>query len=241
MGIPIDNIPLKRKIAAWLVHLYTASGGVIGMFALFAAVDGRIREAFFLLLITMLIDATDGIMARRVSVNQVLPNFSGQELDTVIDFLNFVWIPVFIMGSQNLLPHIAWIMVPVLAGLYAYGQVNMKTPDSFFLGFPSYWSIIALYMYWLKPEPFWAVFMLVVPGILTFIPTRYIYPSKNAIFWKTSTVLGFIWFWLLVYLLLQEQPNQSMVLLSMYYPIFYMALSFYVDWKLRRDARSLTA
>jgi phosphatidylcholine synthase len=231
------TIARKQQAAAWLVHFYTATGGVIGMFALFAAVNGQIREAFLLLLITMVIDGTDGIMARRARVSEVLPNFSGAEVDNVVDFLNFVWIPVFIMGTQNLLPNIVWIAVPVFAALYAYGQVNMKTPDAFFLGFPSYWNVVALYMFWLRPEPFWAVFLVVFPAILTFIPTRYLYPSKNRHFQKMSWVLGAIWLWMLILLLTQEQPDMRLVWVSLFFPVYYMVVSFYLDLKLRRDRR----
>jgi phosphatidylcholine synthase len=228
----------NRKLAAWLVHLYTASGGVVGIFALFAAAQGNVREAFLLLIVACMIDATDGILARKARVSFVLPNFSGAMVDNVIDVLTFVWVPVFIMGSQHLLPNLLWTAVPIIAALYAYGQVNMKTEDSFFLGFPSYWNGIALYMYWLRPEPLWAVLMVVIPGILSFIPTRYLYPSKNPVLGKASWILGLIWGVMLVYLLMQEKPDLNVVWLSMFYPIFYMVSSFYVDWQVRRGAQA---
>lgn len=224
----------NKKIAAWLVHLYTASGGVIGVFGLFAAADGQVRLAFWLLMFAMLIDSTDGILARKVRVRAVLPNFDGSMVDNVIDMLTFVWVPVFIMGSQNLLPHVAWTAVPIIAALYAYGQVNMKTEDSFFLGFPSYWNMIALYMFWLRPEPALAVLMLVIPGVLSFIPTRYLYPSKNPIFSKVSWLLGSVWGVLILYLLAQETPDTRLVLLSLYYPAYYLILSFYLDIRIRQ-------
>lgn len=224
----------SHKAAAWLVHLYTASGGILGMFALFAAVDGQVNLAFLLLVITMLIDGTDGILARRARVSEVLPWFSGAEVDNIVDFLTYVWVPVFIMGATGLLPNPLWIAVPIIAALYAYGQVEMKTPDAFFLGFPSYWSTVALYMYWLRPAPVVAVLLLVIPAILTFIPTRYLYPSKNEILWRTSWGLGIIWFALVIYLLMQDQPNPTLIWLSLYYPVYYLAASFYIDWRIRR-------
>jgi len=223
-----------NKIAAWLVHLYTATGGVIGMMALFAAADGQVRLAFLLLCFATLVDATDGILARKAQVSRVLPNFSGAMIDNVIDVLTFVWVPVFIMGSQGLLPSLAWTAVPIIAALYAYGQVNMKTEDSFFLGFPSYWNFIALYMFWLRPAPGIAVLMVVIPGILSFIPTRYLYPSKNPILSKTSWLMGLIWAAMVLYLLTQETPNHSLVLASLFYPIYYLALSFYLDIRFRQ-------
>lgn len=210
------------------------SGGVVGILALFAAADGQVRLAFLLLMVSMFIDATDGILARKARVRAVLPEFDGSMVDNVIDVLTFVWIPVFIMGSQNLLPHFAWIVVPVIAALYAYGQVNMKTDDAFFLGFPSYWNMIALYLYWLRPEPIIAILAVVIPGILSFIPTRYLYPSKNPTFAKASWALGAAWGLLILYLLTQENPDMRLIILSLYYPVYYMLLSFYLDIRIRQ-------
>lgn len=225
---------MKKKLAAWLVHLYTASGGVIGIFALFEAAQGQVRLAFLLLMLTMLIDSTDGLLARRVRVSEALPNFSGAEIDNLVDFLTYVWVPMFIIGTQNLLPHPALLAVPILAALYAYGQVNMKTADAFFLGFPSYWNIVALYLFWLRPEPAIAVMMVVIPAALTFIPTRYLYPSKNRLLRRTSWSLILLWFALIIYLLLQETPDQGLIVLSLLCPAYYLVASFYVDWQVRR-------
>ncbi len=232
-----ERASLKAQIAAWLVHLYTASGGVVGMFALLAAAGGEVRLAFILLGVAALIDASDGILARRVRVGAALPRFSGTRLDDVIDVLTFVWVPVFIMASQDLLPHPLWIAVPVLAALYAYGQVDMKTDDAFFLGFPSCWNLIALYLFWLRPEPAVAALVVVVPGVLSFVPTRYLYPSKNALLWKTSWTLGLLWAALVFYLLMQPAPDLRLVWLSLIYPVYYLVASFIVDWRLRQMKR----
>jgi phosphatidylcholine synthase len=232
-----DELDLTRKTLAWLVHLYTVSGGILGMAALFSAAFGETRLAFFLLIASMVIDSTDGILARAANVTEVLPNFSGAQVDDAVDVLTFIFVPIFIIGYQQLLPHPLWLVVPIVAGLYAYGQVDMKTEDNFFRGFPSYWNIIALYMYWLRPEGIWAVLMVVIPAILTFIPTRYLYPSRNSLYWKTSWFLGGTWLIFIVVLLWNDPPEPLYVWLSTYFPFYYLIMSFYVDWKLRRKSR----
>jgi len=229
----MDNNTYLR-LRAWGVHIYTAIGGVLGMFALYAAADGFTRRAFVLLVICMLIDATDGILARRFRVREVLPDFDGAMMDNVIDMLTFVWVPVFIMWQASLLPHPLWTAVPLLAGLYAYGQVNMKTDDNFFLGFPSYWNVIALYLYWLQPASLIAVLLVTVPAVLTFIPTRYLYPSRNYVFWRLTWSLGVVWFGIIFVLLAQTPPNMSLVYISLYYPAYYLVMSFYIDYRVRR-------
>ncbi len=228
----------KDTSLAWMVHAYTASGGVIGMMALFAAAQGEINTAFILLMITAAIDATDGMLARRLRVKEVLPNFDGAMIDNVIDVLTFIWIPVFIMGAIGVFPHVLWVAVPLVAGIYAYGQSNMKTDEGFFIGFPSYWNIVALYLYWLHPAPWIAILIVVVPAILTFIPTRYLYASKNRTLAPLTWGLGIPWFAMIIYLLLQhQQPNLGLVRLSLFFPVYYMLASFYVEWQYRTGRR----
>ena len=125
--------------------------------------------------------------------------------------------------------------MPVVAALYAYGQSDMKTDDAFFLGFPSYWNIVALYLFWFQPSALIAVLLVVVPGILSFIPTRYLYASKNRVLWKTTWTLGAIWLVLVVYMLAQDQPSWLLIRLSLFYPLYYMLASFYIDQKVRES------
>lgn len=222
-----------RQCLAWGVHAYTASGGVLGFFALLAAANGNPRAAFLLLTAALAIDMTDGLLARRVGVAKRLPRFSGARVDDAVDVFTYIYVPLFIIAREQLLPHPAWLAVPVIAGLYAYGQSEMKTEDGYFLGFPSYWNVVALYLYWIQPGPAVALGFILVPAVLTFIPTRYLYPSRNAAFWKTNVLLGSFWLALVCWLLFQPTPPMPLVWLSMAYPALYMGLSFFVDFRLR--------
>jgi phosphatidylcholine synthase len=224
----------KNKLLAWGVHLYTASGGVLGMFALFAATEEHFRTAFLLIIVTMLIDATDGMMARRCKVGKVLSGFDGGAMDNVIDILNFAWLPIYIIGVLDVLPHPAWVILPTLSALYYYGQTDAKTDDGFFTGWPCYWSVVALYFYWLQPHPMAGGAIVLLFTVLTFIPTRYLYPSKGDTLWRTSWGLGAIWFGMVIYLLVFAPDNHLMMWLSLFYPVFYMLASFQVDYQMRR-------
>jgi phosphatidylcholine synthase len=225
------------QLASWLVHAYTASGGVMGFFALLAASKGESRQAFLLLMLAFFVDVTDGILARRVGVRIHLPRFSGARIDDAVDVLTYIYVPLFILAQEGVLPHAAWLVPPLLAGLYAYGQSDMKTDDHYFLGFPSYWNVVALYLFWFQPGPTVAVACIIVPTVLTVIPTRYLYPSRNAVFWKTNFILGGIWLALVCWLLLKSEPSQLLIGISLFYPAIYMGLSFYADWKARSASR----
>tara|TARA_R110001592_G_scaffold63471_2_gene194318 strand:- start:479 stop:1207 length:729 start_codon:yes stop_codon:yes gene_type:complete len=223
----------RNKWLSWLVHAYTASGGLLGFLALIAIANGASHEALLLLMGAFFIDVTDGLLARWVEVREHLPGFSGAQVDDAMDVLTYIYAPLFLIVHDGLLPHPLWAIGPLLAGLYAYGQRDMKTEDHYFLGFPSYWNVVALYLFWLRPGPTGAVLVVLVPTVLTFIPTRYLYPSCNAFLWKTNFALGGVWLILVVALLLQADPPRSLVLLSLVYPMLYLLLSFYAEWRYR--------
>jgi phosphatidylcholine synthase len=234
-----NTLPTQRqKLLAWSIHGYTALGGVLGIFALALAANNRVREAYILLIIQMVIDATDGMMARRIRIREVIPNFDGAMMDNVIDILTYAWVPLFIILHEGLLPHPLWIVPAILAALYAYGQANMKSDEGYFIGFPTYWNVVALYLYWLRPIDVVAVVAVLIPAALSFVPSRYLYPSKGEAFWRTAWGLGSIWLLLVLFLLSQEAPNTTLVYISLIFPLWYLAASFYVDWRVRTGKTS---
>ncbi len=228
---------LRTKTIAWLIHCYTASGAVVGMLALIAAAKEDIQLSFLLLLLAGFIDGTDGLLARKYKVWEILPKFSGAYMDNAVDVLTYIFVPIFIMAWMDLLPSVYWVAVPTFAAMYAYGQVDMKTDDHYFLGFPSYWNVVALYMWWIKPDAVGAILLLVIPAILTFIPTRYLYPSRNTFLWRTTWALGFVWFGLCLYLLMQDEPDPRLITLSAFYPLYYLLASFYLEYRIRVGRR----
>src|SRR4051812_18639310 len=178
---------------AWLVHLYTAMGLVCaaGMAVLIVrGDDAGFRGAFLLMMVATAIDATDGWLARKARVKEVLPGFDGRALDDLIDVHTYTSMPLLLMWRANLLPgHLAWLLVlPLLSSAYGFSQVNVKTPDGFFLGFPSYWNIIAFYLYALHPDTAVSVAVVVIFAVLTFIPTPYLYATRGGPFARSINI-----------------------------------------------------
>src|SRR5262245_16229841 len=161
-----------RKFLAWCVHFYTALGLVAAGGMAVAVLHGRFQLAFFLMLIATLIDATDGTLARLVKVKEMLPHFDGRRLDDLIDFQTFTSLPLLLILQARLLPagQDFWLVLPLLASAYGFCQVSAKTDDGYFLGFPSYWNIIAFYMYVLRPPPEIVVAILAFFAFMTFVP-----------------------------------------------------------------------
>ena len=223
-----------RKLLAWLVHLYTALGLVCaaGMAVLIVrGDDASFRAAFLLMMVATAVDATDGWLARRARVKEVLPGFDGGALDNHIDFQTYVTMPLLLLWRADILPgSLAWILVlPLLASAYGFSQVNVKTDDGFFLGFPSYWNIVAYYLFVLQPPAWISVTLIVICAVLTFIPTRYIYATKGGPFATLINAGSVIWFVSLGLVLFgPEEYRRTIAMLSLAYPVMYLSLSAFV-------------
>ena len=232
-----------RQLLAWLVHLYTALGLVCAAAIAVLIVrggDAAFRWSFFLMMIATAIDATDGWLARKARVKEVLPGFDGSALDDIIDFHTYTSLPLLLIWRAGVLTNgTAWLLLlPLLASAYGFSQVDAKTEDGFFLGFPSYWNIVAFYIYVLgSPAPVAAV-VLVVFSVLTFVRTPYLYATRGGPFARTMNIGAVVWF-VLLGVALGGPTHSSRVLaaFSLVYPAAYLALSASVTIQ-RRARRS---
>jgi phosphatidylcholine synthase len=233
--------PTRLQIVlAWCVHLYTALGLVCaaGMAVLLVRGDGAaFRGVFWLMLLATLIDATDGTLARLVRIKEVLPGFDGRKLDDLIDFLTFVVMPLLLIWRAELLPAGTEVvlLLPLLAGAYGFCQVEAKTADGHFLGFPSYWNLVAFYLYVLPLPDGFRLALVIVPALLTFVPSLYLYPTQRGWLNRLSWLLGVPWAVLLAGVLwyLGDDPAHSaearrLALVSLIYPIYYLGASWVV-------------
>jgi phosphatidylcholine synthase len=136
-------------LTAWLVHAYTASGIVLAFLAARAVIDFDYRTAFFWLWVQVFVDATDGLLARRLRVRERIPWFDGSKLDDITDYLTYVFVPALFVWRGALVPT-AWAL-PVAAAIllssaYGFNRADAKTSDHFFTGFPSYWNVVTFYL-----------------------------------------------------------------------------------------------
>ncbi|MCP4441853.1 MAG: hypothetical protein GY810_23345 [Aureispira sp.] len=188
------SFSIGQKFAAWCVHAFTASGIVVGFFAIVAITEGNIPLAFALLFATLIIDGIDGTFARMFRVQEVLPNMSGKMMDAVIDFATYAIIPAFLIyaavdaDGQYLIPDAlrSWsaIIILLVSALY-YGKDGMISSDYYFIGFPVMWNAVAFYIYYVFGLPPMLNFIaIIVFAILHFVPIKYLYPSRTKKFMK---------------------------------------------------------
>ena len=227
---------------AWLVHAYTATGALLAFLATQAASTRNFRAAFLWLFIAVLVDSTDGVLARSARVHERVPNFSGQKLDDIVDYLTFVFVPAVILWQAHAISG-AWtipvVAAMLLSSLFGFVSEDAKTDDHFFTGFPSYWNIVALYLVVLKLSPVVnAVILLILSG-LVFVRIRYVYPTRTPTLRTVTLALGLVWSVMMLVLTLQlPTPQRSVAWLSLFFPVYYTILSLVLHARRSRAARA---
>jgi len=175
------NVPSLITARAFAVHVFTAAGAALGFAALVAAFERRWTLMFWCLGAALFIDGIDGAFARKLRVADVLPRWSGDVLDLVVDFVTYVFVPAYAITASGLLPPIlavpAGIVIVVTGALY-FADRDMKTPDNYFRGFPALWNAVAFYLFVLKPAPWIAAAAIVVLAVLTFVPFKFLHPFR---------------------------------------------------------------
>ena len=169
------------KIAAWAVHGFTASGAVLGFLAIISILNNDLVGAFLWLGLALLIDGIDGTLARKIGVLDKTPNIDGSTLDNVIDYLNYVIIPALMIYWFQMVPNGWEIILPAgmfAVSLYTFANMNMKTNDYYFSGFPAVWNIVVLYFYILNTHPIINVIVILLLFIFTFIPIKFVHPLR---------------------------------------------------------------
>ena len=171
----------KDKIAAWAVHGFTASGAVLGFLAIISIFNNDLVGAFLWLGLALLIDGLDGSLARKIGVTDKTPNIDGSALDLVIDYLNYVIIPALMIYWFQFVPPGWEIYIPagiVAVSLYTFANINMKTSDYYFSGWPAIWNILVLYFYILGTNLWINLIVIIILYILTFVPIKFVHPLR---------------------------------------------------------------
>ena len=227
----------QQRLAGWAVHVFTASGAFFGLMALLAIYHQQWMASFWFMGIAVVVDAVDGLFARLIKIKRVIPEINGELLDNLVDFVNYTIVPAFFILVAPLVPEfwrIPCVIAITFSSAYQFTQVDAKTSDHFFKGFPSYWNIVVFYLYFCQMNVWANVAVLFILAVLCFIPIKYIYPSRldylthnktlrlatllATIVWGVATA-GLMWIY--------PQTNHFLVYISMSYMVLYMLASLY--------------
>ena len=196
---------LMRTGAAWLVHLFTASGVVLAFLALAAIDRGDWRLALLWLLAALAIDGIDGTLARLARVKETVPRIDGEAFDLIVDYLNYVFVPAVFICRAGLVPgslELPLAAAILLSSVYVFVRRDMKTEDHYFRGFPALWNVVALYLFVAQPGPAAGAAIVALLSLLSFAPMRFVHPFRVgdyqpwlqglAILWAAAT-LALLW------------------------------------------------
>jgi phosphatidylcholine synthase len=179
--------PVKRRTVTWpqarafSVHLLTASGSFLAFLSLVAASEERWTAMFWWLGLALFVDGIDGPIARKLDVKEILPTWSGELLDNIIDYVTYVLIPAFALYQRGLmgegLSFLSAAIIVVSSAIY-YADTGMKTKENFFKGFPVVWNMVVFTLFVVGPGEWVSFAVVVIAGILTFLPINFLHPVR---------------------------------------------------------------
>ena len=189
-----SHAPSLVRAAAFSVHIFTALGAGVALIALLEAVREHWAAMFWWLGVALVIDAVDGPIARRLDVVHLQPNWSGDVLDLVVDFVTYVFVPAYAITASGLLLPIAAPLLGVgiaVSGALYFSDRRMKSADNHFRGFPGLWNIAAFYLFLLRLPPVWSSLAVAMLIVLTFVPFHVLHPVRVVrLRWLTLSLIG---------------------------------------------------
>ena len=219
-----------NKIRASLVHFLTGSGIIFSFLALVSVIEGYKLQTFMFLGVALIIDIIDGTLARRYKIDVIFPNIDGKTLDTIIDYINYILIPCIMLYKFNYLPQNFSLIIPiVILCISLYSYINIKLIDASFsyLGFPSIWNIILLYLEILSFNKWINLLIIIFFVFLKFVPFKVLHPMRFPKLKKTNITLLFGTIFTSLVLLIIKLEFEFMNNLYIYFLILWLVLNSY--------------
>jgi phosphatidylcholine synthase len=218
-----------RKLAAYSVHLLTASGAAVGLWSLILIYDGYYQEALWALAAAAVIDSVDGALARAAGTKQHAAKIDGALMDNLVDFLTWTVAPLLWIYATMQIPF--WVLlICATASAFGFTNTQAKTDNHFFLGFPSYWNLVILYLFLLDLPLEFSIACLLIFAVATFLPIKFIYPTKTPFLKNFTLFLGILYFFqITAIVILFDEASMLLVYSSFIFPIYYFTLSFYLN------------
>ena len=242
-GAPVARFSPGQVAAAYAVHVFTASGVVMAFLATAEVCSPTPdpRRVFLYLAIQVLIDALDGPLARAFDVKRAVPWISGRTIDDLVDYLTYTFVPLLLVWRMGWVPDpaAAWVAPAMVASLFGFANTGAKDEaGGFFLGFPSYWNIVAFYigLWHAAVGPWPGALLIAALTVLTVLPVRFVYPNLAPRPWRWPVLVGAAVWAVMVAGMLVVYPRVPGWLtgLSLIYPVLYVLLSLWLDAQGRR-------
>ncbi len=187
---------MTQNFKALLVHLFTATGAVFAMLAMLAAVEEKWSLMFLWLVVAFIVDGIDGPLARHYEVKRCAPQFDGNILDMIIDYLTYIFIPAFALFKSGILPGwtgwFAIIIITFASAMYLV-DTRMKTKDNSFSGFPACWNMVVLVIFAIEMNFYFSLALVTALAVAMFLPLKFIHPVRTERWRWISLPMALAW------------------------------------------------
>ena len=218
-----------KKVAAYGVHLFTACGAALGLWALILIFNGFYQKTLWVLAAAAVVDSVDGALARLAQTKKYAGAIDGGLMDNIVDFITWTIAPLLWIYATMQLP--VWVLlICATASIFGFSNTQAKTDDHFFRGFPSYWNIVVVYIFLLQLPTAFASVILLMFAISTFMPIKFVYPTRTSFLRTLTLMLGSVFvlqFLALIYFF--DKSPLILIYSSFLFPIYYFGLSFYLN------------
>ncbi|MDQ2066079.1 CDP-alcohol phosphatidyltransferase family protein [Xinfangfangia sp. CPCC 101601] len=187
---------MSDRLKALSVHLFTATGAVLSMFAMLAAVEGKWSLMFLWLVVALIVDGVDGPLARRYDTQKNWPTYDGVLMDLIIDYLTYVFIPAFALFQSGLLSGwTGWLAIIVICygSVVYFADTRMKTTDKSFAGFPACWNMVVLTLFAVEPSQTVILILVVGLTVTMFTNLKFIHPTRTKRWRPLSLAMCVLW------------------------------------------------
>lgn len=187
---------MNIKIKALSVHLLTATGAVLSMFAMLAAVEGNWQTMFLWLVLALLVDGIDGPLARRYDTPKNFPIYDGVLMDLIVDYLTYVFIPAYALFKSGMLTGwTGWLVIIAICygSVIYFADTRMKTKDKSFSGFPACWNMVVLVLFAVAPSQSVILAIVVLLTVGMFLPLKFVHPTRTQRWREITLPVSIAW------------------------------------------------
>lgn len=235
---------MNLKFKALSVHLLTATGAVLSMLAMLAAVEEQWSLMFLWLVVALVVDGLDGPLARRYDVETNWPIYDGVLMDLIVDYLTYVFIPAFALFKSGLLTGwTGWlaIIAIVYGSVIYFSDTRMKTKDKSFAGFPACWNMVVLVLFALRPEEWITLAIVILLTVAMFLNLKFIHPVRTARWRQLSLPMALVWVICAGWAAIQDFDESSVIRAALVVTSLYLALAGIAQQLLSEPARRRSA
>ncbi len=219
-----------RKNLSFSVHILTASGVICSYMCISNIFKKEIELCFFWLGIALIIDVIDGPLARKLDIKNKYPSINGLMLDTIVDYINWIFLPVLILFQFDLVyKNLEFILVPALLLIPAlsYSTTITTNSDKSYSGMPAIWNLLAVFFFLAETNVMFNSLIMIIFLILKFLPINISHPFRTKKLFYFNSIFAFVWIATST-ILIAEKVFLNSIISTLVQNLWYLSSSYFV-------------